>query len=193
MAQGLFLILLVVGFIVAGVGNLLGLIAAFQESIPLGILCLLFPVVILALYVMKWERPAIRLAFRLSIFGLLGMLVGLLGLGSVVGAGFDLDRFAIEDPIEMGDPDLETSPGSEALPAIAATPIPPSESPCDYEQCMNIGYAATAQKDYGTALINFRRALGHRPGDPFATKAIHNLEVSMGTAPTMETTEEESP
>ena len=45
-----------------------------------------------------------------------------------------------------------------------------------YEQAMRIGYAATEQKDYQTALINFRRALEARPGDRYATAAIRNVE-----------------
>ena len=44
-----------------------------------------------------------------------------------------------------------------------------------YTQWMNIGYAATEQRDYQTALINFRRALAMRPGDPYATAAISNV------------------
>ncbi len=190
MTQSLFLVLLVVSVIVATVGNVLGLVTAFQENIVLGLLCFLFPIAILAFYAMKWKRPAVRLAFRLSIFGLLGLLLSLLGLGYSSGASLDLDQLVIDDAMEAEKTELATVPESEVLPAIVATPIPPSESPCDYEQCMNIGYAATAQKDYDTALINFRRALGHRPDDPFATKAIHNLEVAMGTVPTPESTAE---
>ena len=41
---------------------------------------------------------------------------------------------------------------------------------------MRIGYAATQQRDYQTALINFRRALEERPGDNFASSAIQNVE-----------------
>ncbi|NET31755.1 MAG: hypothetical protein F6K19_07100 [Cyanothece sp. SIO1E1] len=46
----------------------------------------------------------------------------------------------------------------------------------DYTRFMRIGYAATEQEDYQTALINFRRALEIRPEDPFASKAINNVE-----------------
>jgi hypothetical protein len=41
---------------------------------------------------------------------------------------------------------------------------------------MRLGYAATQQRDYQTALINFRRALNLRPGDSYATRAISNVE-----------------
>ena len=131
-----------------------------------------------------------RLACRLFLLGLLGILLSSLGLVSSLGVSLDLDPSMVDDAMEAEKTELATAPEGEALPAIVATPIPPSESPCEYEQCMNIGYAATKQKDYGTALINFRRALGHRPNDPFATKAIHNLEVAMGTVPATESTAE---
>lgn len=41
---------------------------------------------------------------------------------------------------------------------------------------MRIGYTATQQRDYQTALINFRRALEERPGDTYASRAIQNVE-----------------
>ena len=58
---------------------------------------------------------------------------------------------------------------------------PPQESEEElsaerYQQAMRIGYEATEQKDYQTALINFRRALEARPGDRYATEAIRNVE-----------------
>ncbi|HAG83418.1 MAG TPA: hypothetical protein DCL61_20295, partial [Cyanobacteria bacterium UBA12227] len=45
-----------------------------------------------------------------------------------------------------------------------------------FTQYMNVGYAATDQRDYQTALINFRRALNERPGNPYAVRAIQNVE-----------------
>ncbi|WP_240039072.1 MULTISPECIES: YHYH domain-containing protein [Okeania] len=45
----------------------------------------------------------------------------------------------------------------------------------NYEQCMNIGYRSTENKDYQTALINFKRALNFRPNDSYAMKAIKNV------------------
>ncbi len=71
-----------------------------------------------------------------------------------------------------------------ASPAWAQTTpaAKPEESPATvdpatvYTQAMVIGYAATAQRDYHTALINFRRALAARPGDRYALAAIANME-----------------
>lgn len=56
------------------------------------------------------------------------------------------------------------------------TPPPEPETPDAYTQAMIVGYAAAEQKDYQTALINFRRALAERPGDRYALAAIRNME-----------------
>lgn len=45
-----------------------------------------------------------------------------------------------------------------------------------YTTAMLVGYAAAEQRDYHTALINFRRALTERPGDRYALAAIRNME-----------------
>lgn len=45
----------------------------------------------------------------------------------------------------------------------------------DYDNFMRQGYLATAQRDYEKALINFRKALSLRQGNPYATKAINNI------------------
>ncbi|HEY9902662.1 MAG TPA: hypothetical protein V6D43_09560 [Candidatus Sericytochromatia bacterium] len=45
-----------------------------------------------------------------------------------------------------------------------------------FTQYMLDGYAATDQRDYPTALSNFRNALQLRPGNPYATQAISNVE-----------------
>jgi len=45
-----------------------------------------------------------------------------------------------------------------------------------FTQYMLAGYAATNERDYQTALTNFRRALELRPGNPYATRAISNIQ-----------------
>ena len=45
-----------------------------------------------------------------------------------------------------------------------------------FTQYMLAGYAATNERDYQTALTNFRRALQLRPGNPYATRAISNVQ-----------------
>ncbi|HEY9837276.1 MAG TPA: YHYH domain-containing protein [Vampirovibrionales bacterium] len=45
----------------------------------------------------------------------------------------------------------------------------------DYTTCMNLGYTATNQKDYQTALVNFKRALAFDLGNEYALQAIRNV------------------
>ncbi|NJL85699.1 MAG: hypothetical protein HC886_06510 [Leptolyngbyaceae cyanobacterium SM1_1_3] len=59
---------------------------------------------------------------------------------------------------------------------VPAAQSPAAQSAAAYARAMQIGYAATGQGDYQTALINFRRALVARPGDRYATAAIANVE-----------------
>jgi tetratricopeptide (TPR) repeat protein len=40
---------------------------------------------------------------------------------------------------------------------------------------MRVGYAASRQGDFNTALINFRRALAIRPNQPYAQAAADNM------------------
>ncbi|MEL7502970.1 MAG: hypothetical protein AAFN18_10930 [Cyanobacteria bacterium J06554_6] len=74
------------------------------------------------------------------------------------------------------------SGGTIALPALASQPESvavvkqAATTEDDYTRYMRLGYAYTNQFDYNTALINFRRALAERPGDPYATEAIANVE-----------------
>lgn len=67
-----------------------------------------------------------------------------------------------------------------ALPIAAApqpTAAPAAETEAEaFSRAMRIGYAATAQRDYQTALINFRRALQLRPDNSLARDAIANVE-----------------
>lgn len=45
-----------------------------------------------------------------------------------------------------------------------------------YERYMRIGYDATNNRNYQTALINFKRALKERPGDFYASQALRNVQ-----------------
>ena len=45
-----------------------------------------------------------------------------------------------------------------------------------FTQYMNAGYAATQLRDYQTALAYFQRALELRPDNPYATRAVSNVQ-----------------
>jgi pyruvate/2-oxoacid:ferredoxin oxidoreductase alpha subunit len=59
-------------------------------------------------------------------------------------------------------------------PASPATQQPPQSS--EFDRYMAAGYAATEQRDYGTALLYFQRALDERPDNSYAQQAIQNVE-----------------
>ena len=95
---------------------------------------------------------------------------------TVVGTGGWLVERAIADGIpgvtlgtETGAPPEQNQPTTPADTEADATDAA-------YTQAMLIGYAATEQGDYQTALINFQRALEARPGDRYALTAIDNVE-----------------
>lgn len=59
---------------------------------------------------------------------------------------------------------------------IQATPAPGlTTNGMTFEQAMQVGYAASRQGDFNTALINFQRALMIRPGHPYASAAADNM------------------
>jgi Tfp pilus assembly protein PilE len=45
-----------------------------------------------------------------------------------------------------------------------------------YNQYMQLGYAATAQRNYPSAFNYFKRALQQRPGDKYANIAVNNIQ-----------------
>lgn len=57
----------------------------------------------------------------------------------------------------------------------AQAPVQIAQASANYNKFMRLGYAATARRDYRTALVNFRKALSVRPGDRYATTAISNV------------------
>ena len=63
----------------------------------------------------------------------------------------------------------------DALPISPAPTVQPTHSQLSFDQLMNIGYAASSQGDFNTALINFRRALVLQPNQPYAVAAADNM------------------
>lgn len=59
--------------------------------------------------------------------------------------------------------------------AAPAPTVQPTHSQLSFDQLMNIGYAASSQGDFNTALINFRRALVLQPNQPYAVAAADNM------------------
>ena len=59
---------------------------------------------------------------------------------------------------------------------VRSTPAPGlTTAGMTFHQAMNVGYAASRQGDFDTALINFQRALMIRPGNSYASAAADNM------------------
>ncbi|HEY9698505.1 MAG TPA: hypothetical protein V6D10_14675 [Trichocoleus sp.] len=66
-----------------------------------------------------------------------------------------------------------------ASPPTATAPAPassPTAAPPIFDRYMSAGYRATEQRDYDAALTYFKRALDERPNDPYAQRAIENVD-----------------
>lgn len=84
-----------------------------------------------------------------------------------------------------GDPNryanAQTTPYTEKVLSLYQQQLTKQSPPAQlqesaYDRYMRVGYTAVNQKDDQTALINFRRALSERPGNPYATTAIRSIE-----------------
>ncbi len=68
-------------------------------------------------------------------------------------------------------PVIITGVSVQSVPVAAA----PAKAQMSFQQLMDVGYAASLQGDFNTALINFRRALALRPNHPYASAAADNM------------------
>lgn len=68
------------------------------------------------------------------------------------------------------------SPTRAQTSRVRATPAPGlTTAGMTFRQAMNVGYAASRQGDFDTALINFQRALMIQPKNPYASAAADNM------------------
>ncbi|MDF5733791.1 MAG: DUF928 domain-containing protein [Rhizonema sp. PD38] len=59
---------------------------------------------------------------------------------------------------------------------LTPTQIVLAQTTSAYDQDMQLGYAATAQRNYPSALSYFKQALQERPGDRYASTAVNNVQ-----------------
>lgn len=88
-------------------------------------------------------------------------------------------RFAVLASLSLALTVAITHPISLGVAVAQDTPQTQNQQDSDrenYSQYMKVGYAATEQGDYQTALINFQRALKSRPNDRYARAAIRNVQ-----------------
>jgi len=82
---------------------------------------------------------------------------------------------AIAVPVQQVKAQTTATPSQTTVPKPASAL--PGETAYDYN--MRLGYAASKQADYATALVYFRNALYVRPGDRLATLAYWNMADQM--------------
>ncbi|MEM7771948.1 MAG: hypothetical protein AAF327_15740 [Cyanobacteria bacterium P01_A01_bin.37] len=186
---GIGLLLLGAFFLI--ISGIWGILLAFQENVVWGLIYVFIPLFGALVFVsQKWRKRAVRTSFLLGLLGLLITLSG--GVISLVNGQSFISQLKVEIDDSGGDllpsdsrpGDVSTSdldaPIIEPLPAddvSSENPLNlPGNTPQTYRQTMMVGYAAYNQRDYQTALINFRRALDIQPGDRLATEAIQNTE-----------------
>lgn len=181
------ILIFILGFLLSLVGGLWGLVLAFQDSAVWGLLYLFIPFAALVFFILRWSNPNVRKAFLLNLGGFLLSLLAVVFAPALMTRFLPLDDATFDAPpisidptapvVEVPSPDIATeAPGTApATVPNAALPVDPTVQ-YDYTQSMEVGYAAFDQRDYQTALINFRRALQARPGDRYATDAIANTE-----------------
>lgn len=83
----------------------------------------------------------------------------------------------------------QPAPSPSAQPTQAA---PAGSSPV-FDRYMRAGYSAVQKKDYATALLYFQRALDERPNDPYAQRAIDNVQRYRNSAQPVQSTPQASP
>lgn len=172
-----------------------GLVLAFQESSTWGLLYLFVPFAALAFTVMKWSNQSVRRSFFLSLGGfgavILSAIIPMLFVPTPANyAGdsavlYDETEIAMEEDVAAESsveavaeaPIIENSAApAETVSNPASVAQAEAQSPCEFKQCMSVGYAAYEQKDYQTALINFERALRQQPDNQYAINAVNNTK-----------------
>ncbi|MBW4478756.1 MAG: DUF928 domain-containing protein [Tolypothrix brevis GSE-NOS-MK-07-07A] len=60
--------------------------------------------------------------------------------------------------------------------SVSFSKVSLAQTQSDYNQYMQLGYAATAQRNYSGAFNYFQQALQQRPGDKYASTAVNNIQ-----------------
>lgn len=190
------------GLVLSLVGWIWGLVQAFNEEMVWGLLYLFVPFASLVFYIKKWSNKKIRKTFLIGLTGTVMMLLGSL-ITAIFGSNnstktsfnssesqWNVSAISTEQspsyfPTNFHippSPTQESSPVSEASPEFYPQPVAlpnlaaiPAKK-YDFKESMILGYAAYNQRDYQTALINFKRALQARPDNTYATNAISNTK-----------------
>lgn len=100
------------------------------------------------------------------------LTMGLVPMGLVLGGVNESAIASTEKPIIAANLAVTAT---TAQPDSLAASYPAARVKMTFDQLMNVGYAASRQGDFNTALINFRRALALRPRNAYAAAAADNM------------------
>ena len=187
------------GFLLAIVGSIWGLVQAFQEDVVWGLLYWFIPFAALVFYIKKWSNKKIRKTLLIQLAAWPMFLLS--GIITMVTYGTEFTKLAQSGTITIqpesteqspssfrsdfsisSSPTPEQSPSFESSPQLSPAPITEPTSGTvgarkgDFTKSMKLGYAYYGQGDYQTALINFNRALQVRPSNIYAVKAVENTK-----------------
>ena len=206
---GVTIVLFLLGLLLSLVGSLWTGVLGFMENLFWGLACWLIPLAGLAFIFTRWNSKAVRASFFVQIGGWISIFAAIF-LGGSNAVSFLKENLkvalAADSSVEVSSASSASepppaAPAPAAVPARAVVPDPPlgilpvpappefepefepePEPIFDFHQAMAIGYAAFEQKDYHTALINFRRAVKEWPENDYAIAAVRNTEAIIKSA-----------
>lgn len=106
-------VLFMLGILISLVGNTIGMVQSFQESVTWGLLYLFVPFAAIVFTVKFWDRKWVRNSFLLSIGGALLMAIGVAML-SITPGGLE----EVIDPPRKSPQSNQTAPFSNAMTPI---------------------------------------------------------------------------
>jgi Mn2+/Fe2+ NRAMP family transporter len=139
MAIIFYVILLLLGILISLVGNVIGIVQAFQESAAWGLMYLFLPFAALVFLIKFWERPWVRRSLWAHLIGLgfimMSLVVVALNMSDFKQAPFNatpLESRPTEsspadptpDPSDPSPSDPSPSDPSPATPSPSISPVP---------------------------------------------------------------------
>lgn len=200
---GVTIVLFLLGLLLSLVGTLWTGVLGFMENLFWGLACWLIPLAGLVFIFNRWNSKAVRASFFVQMGGWISIFAAIFiggantvsflkqNLKVALAADYSIEVSSASSASET--PPVATAPA--VVPARATVPDPPlgilpvpappefePQPIFDFHQAMAIGYAAFEQKDYQTALINFRRAVKEWPENDYAIAAVRNTEAIITSA-----------
>ena len=188
------IVLFLLGLLLSLIGTLWTGVLGFMDNLFWGLACWLIPLAGFVFIFTRWNSKAVRASLFVQMLGYISLLAAIFVGGAktlsffkenlkvVLAAHSCLEvQSASEPPPKEPDPAAVAARNAVPDPPLGILPVPapPEFEPqptFDFDRAMAIGYAAFEQKDYQTALINFRRALKASPNNNSTIAAVSKTE-----------------